>query len=282
MRYFIFLLLFISKFALSGELSLSHYLSPEQNPIEKKKAVELVGMPCLPIDKINKGKRGAYLTNPIELANLDKKRKTLFVDLDNTIGTQNLDTKQWIIYKGAKEALKSLSKNYALVLLTGNSRANVCELFKQNPDFEKIFVRVITSDEYAPHFAKIINYGGELYRRGKWKRSASYLENFYAIWEADPSFSMPDGQTFGFKPPLSFKEWVEKVYAPFMAPNKIPILGEAGVLIDDEAVKKDPIPLVKSLIEKKRIIFAGPRGSEASNEVSPDWPKIVEIVRKTL
>lgn len=220
-----------------------------------------LNQPCTEIDQVNNG-------NALESLK-ELKHPTVFVDLDGTVGSEN-DQGKWTVFDGVDAELDKLSKKTSLVLLTGNSKKNVCELFRQHPAFARHFNKILTSDVYAPEFSKIIHYYELKKKEGKVDTKKKYSEQIFVFWNEHPEYIMPYGDLKGFKPPMAFSDWYEKVYNVHIAPDKSKVVGHDGILIDDEFAKPKPSSVYTQLIKEGRMTY------------NKDWKVTSALVLKKL
>lgn len=238
------------------------------------------GSHCASIASMNEGLTGKKLIETSEFQKVSKSnynRPLVFIDLDNTIGNQDEATHQWVVYKNVFQSLKKLEKKFTLILLTGNVRAHVCDLFKQKPQISKYFKRVITADDFAPHFARAIMNHDKMVLLGRAHGGSDYVKELFEFFKETPAQFIPEGTVLGYSDDgirkMNYDEWYEKIYNPIVAPNKAPVVGSA-LLIDDEFGRPKPSLKYAVMMNEGRAIFAGRRGGETAAE-APDWNGIV-------
>jgi hypothetical protein len=206
----------------------------------------------------------------------------VFIDLDRTLGLYDEGEQRWIAYNGALEALIELRKSAELILFTANTDTYVTRFKEQFPEIAKQFSVAITSNDFAPHFVRVVAEMEKRIALGQLKPGEKFLDFVYELWKENPALVMPEHAVSNADPNLTEPEWYLHVYLPVIAPNKAPVVTRYdGYLIDDEFVRSDVNPEYAALIAGGRAIFAGHRGGSDSNS-GPNWSLILEKTQHAL
>ncbi len=199
--------------------------------------------------------------------------RTVYVDLDYTIGFYDAASDHWVVYDGTLPALQNLKAHARLVLLTANRRDKVEKLFQAFPDLAALFVQTITCEDFAPHFVRITARHIDWVRTGRVDSKTQFLSFVHQLWEQSPAEVLPDGMVSPIAPPLAYEDWQQRVYFPFIAPNKAAVCGRTDLLVDDEFSVEKPNPIYRLMIDEGRALYAGKRGGITATE-GPDWARI--------
>ena len=101
----------------------------------------------------------------LKLIQQESHHKILFLDVDETLGQYNEATKTWTLYEGADHFIQKAAENFSVVLFTGNTVPNIELLLNQYPQIKPHLKLVITSEFYAPGYAKMVKVIEPLYAK---------------------------------------------------------------------------------------------------------------------
>lgn len=205
--------------------------------------------------------------------------RPFFVDVDETLGHMNEATGVWTLYDGAPRFLHQASSRYSVILLTGNIKKNIDGLLAQYPGIKENISLIITSEEYAVTYAKLVLAIQPHYALLENPTFDEWLQLIYKAYLRDPGYYVGPGIAHETKAHQNnYEDWTVHIYYPFISPNKSKIvLHFNGIWLDDAFVNPVARKRFESFFETGRAVSTGRRGGTTSSD-GPDYEHLLQQV----